>query len=394
MRTDYDVIVIGAGPGGSMAAKKSAEEGLDVLLVEKRQEIGSPVRCAEGVSKKELHKFVKPEKKWIAAEIKGAKIYSPDGTEIVMSEEMAGSEVGYVLERKIFDRHLARLAARAGAEVIVKTRATGFERENNIVRVRMMHFGEEIDYTAKLVIGADGVESKVGRWAGINTTLKLSEIESCVQYLLSGIDVDPEYCLFYLGNRVAPGGYVWVFPKGEREANVGIGVLGSKIDRRPKEYLDEFIRDAYPDGKPVEMVVGGVPVKGELETAVTDNIMLVGDAARHTDPITGGGIINAMEAGVYAGEVARIAVEKGDFSSKTLSLYDEKWKSTIGKTIARNAILKDKFVTFNDEQLNSLAKALEGVKLEDLGVTSLIRRIITKNPKLLWDIKDLFLKAK
>ncbi len=394
MKTDYDVIVIGAGPGGSMAAKKSAEEGLDVLLIEKRQEIGSPVRCAEGVSKKGLQKFVKPEKKWIAAEIRGAKIYSPDGTEIVMSEEMAGSEVGYVLERKIFDRHLARLAARAGAEVIVKTRATGFEREDDIVKVRMMHFGEEIDYTAKLIIGADGVESKVGRWAGINTTLKLSEIESCVQYLLSGIDVDPEYCLFYLGNNVAPGGYVWVFPKGEREANVGIGVLGSKIGRRPKEYLDEFIREAYPDGNPVEMVVGGVPVKGELETAVTDNIMLVGDAARHTDPITGGGIINAMEAGVYAGEVARIAVEKGDYSSKTLSLYDEKWKSTIGKTIARNAILKDKFVSFNDEQLNSLAKALEGVKLEDLGVTSLIKRIITKNPKLLWDIKDLFLRAK
>ncbi len=394
MKTDYDVIVIGAGPGGSMAARKCAEEGLDVLLIEKRQEIGSPVRCAEGVSKKGLQKFVNPQKKWIAAEIRGAKIYSPDGTEIVMSEEMAGSEVGYVLERKIFDRYLARLSARAGAEVLVKTRATGFERENDIMKVKMVHFGEQIDYTAKIIIGADGVESKVGRWAGIDTTLKLSEVESCVQYLLSGIELDPEYCLFYLGNNVAPGGYVWVFPKGEREANVGIGVLGSRVDRRPKEYLDEFIKKSYPGGKPVEMVVGGVPVKGEIETAVSDNVMLVGDAARHTDPITGGGIINAMEAGVYAGEVAGIAVEKGDYSAQTLSLYDEKWKSTIGKTIARNAILKDKFVTFTDDQLNSLAKALEGVKLEDLGVTELIRRIITKNPKLLWDIKDLFLKAR
>jgi digeranylgeranylglycerophospholipid reductase len=394
MKTDYDVIVVGAGPGGSMAAKTAAKMGLDTLLIEKRQEIGTPVRCAEGVSKNELKDLIELDERWIAADIVGAKIYAPDGTELRMSEERAGSEVGYVLERKIFDRHLARLAAREGAEVIVKTRAFGLERSNGVATLKLMHQGEIFEVSAPIIIGADGVESKVGQWAGINTSLKLNEIESCVQYLMADIDIEPEYCHFYLGNKVAPGGYVWIFPKGEREANVGIGVLASRARRTAKEYLDEFVKRTFPQGSIVEIVVGGVPVKGPIERAVSDNVMLVGDAARHTDPITGGGILNAMKAGIYAGEVAAIAIERKDYSSKTLALYDEKWKATIGKTIGRNLLIKEKFVKFSDNELNKLAHSIAKYEVEEMSVRGLMTRLILKNPKLLWDLKDVFLKAR
>ena len=389
----YDVVVIGAGPGGSLAARTAAEKGLEVLLVEKRQEIGVPVRCAEGIGKKDLQRFVEIDKKFIASEVVGAKIYAPDGTEVTLTEEMAGNEVGYVLERKIFDRHLARLAAKAGADVIVKTTAVGMERQKDgTVRVKLRRMGEEFEVETKIVIGADGVESRVGKWAGIDTTLKLDEIESCVQYLMTGIDFDPEYCHFWIGRRIAPGGYIWLFPKGNGSANVGIGVMPSLAEKTPKEYLDEFIKEKFGDeGEIIEFVAGAVPVIGEIKTAVADNVMLVGDAARHADPITGGGIANAMKAGYYAGLVAAEAVEKGDYSAKTLKKYDELWKNDFGKDLARKRKVQQKFIKMDDETLNKIMHSLAGCNLEEISIKALLKEIIKKHPKLLWDLKDLFL---
>src|SRR5512138_2367894 len=155
MSLKCDVVVIGAGPGGSMAAKTAAEAGLDVIMLEKRQEIGAPVRCAEGVGRRVLCRMVKPEPEWIAAEVKGARIYAPDGTSIVMSEDKGGNEVGYVLERKVFDRGLAMDAARAGAKVMVKTRALGLlEKDGVPCGVSAMRIGEPLQIEAPLIIGA------------------------------------------------------------------------------------------------------------------------------------------------------------------------------------------------------------------------------------------------
>nr|WP_290623603.1 MULTISPECIES: digeranylgeranylglycerophospholipid reductase [unclassified Archaeoglobus] len=387
----YDVVVIGAGPAGSMAAKTAAELGLNVLLVEKRQEIGTPVRCAEGISKENIERFFEIDKKWIAAEVTGAKIYAPDKTEVVMSEEMAGNEVGYVLERKIFDRHIARLAAKAGAEVYVKTTAVDFERKDGKVKVRLRRLGEDWEVEAKILIGADGVESKVGRRAGIIKTLRMNEVESCAQYLMTGLDIDERYTYFYLGREVAPGGYAWIFPKGNGSANVGIGVLPKMAKKPAKEYLDAFIERERIEGKIVEFVAGAVPVYGEIETAVADNIMLAGDAAYHADPITGGGIANALSAGYYAGKVAAEAVEKNNFSAEFLRRYDNLWKNDFGKKLRRNKKLQEKFLEMSDETINKLAASISGKNLKEMSVRAIVAELLKAHPKLLLDLKDLFM---
>ncbi|RLI83976.1 MAG: NAD(P)/FAD-dependent oxidoreductase [Archaeoglobales archaeon] len=382
----FDVIVVGAGPGGSIASKTCAEMGLDVLMVEKRQEIGVPVRCAEGISKDALERFVKPKRSFISREVVGAKIFAPDGTEIVLSEERAGNEVGYVLERKIFDRYLAKLASDAGAEVLVKTTAVSFEKKDDRVRVRLLRMGEEWDVETKIVIGADGVESRVAKFFGIDTTLKLNEVESCVQYLMTNIDFDPDYCHFWLGKSIAPGGYVWLFPK-RIGANVGIGVMPSLAKKTPKEYLDDFVSKKFSDGKVVEFVAGAVPVCGEIETAVSDNVMLVGDAARHADPITGGGIANAMKAGYYAGIVAFEAVKRGDFSARFLRRYDKLWKDDFGRNLARKRRLQQKLIDMDDDTLNRIFHSIPR-NIGELSVRAIVLEIFKRNPKLLWDVKD------
>jgi digeranylgeranylglycerophospholipid reductase len=392
VKSEYDVVVIGAGPAGSIAAKTAAQKGLDVLLIEKRQEIGDPVRCAEGIGKIGLRKYIEPDHRWICADVKGSRIYSPDGTMIEMSEEIAGGEVGYVLERKVFDRALAHESAKAGAEVMVKTRATDLIMENGFVKgVKVMHLGESYNIKAKIVMGADGVESKVGRWAGIDTSLKLGDLETCAQYLLSGTDIDQNYCYFHVGNEIAPGGYVWLFPKGNGLANVGIGILGSKSgEKKAIDYLNEFVKKTYPDANILEMVVGGVPVSGSIEKTIANGLMLIGDAARQTDPITGGGIINAMEAGKIAGEVAYKAISEGDVSTNTLQEYEKLWRKTIGYEIDNSLMVKNKFINFTDKELNSLAYSLENVNFTSMSLLDLLYALFKSNKKLLWDLRGLF----
>jgi len=398
MKDSYDVLVIGAGPAGSIAAKTAAEKGLDVLLIEKRQEIGDPVRCAEGVSKQYLKRHVEIDKKWICADLKGSRIYAPDGTKIEMAEEIAGGEVGYVLERKIFDRALAENAAKAGAEVRVKTRAIGLIIEDDFIKgARLMHLGKEYDVHAKIVIGADGVESKVGRWAGIDTSLKPADIETCVQYLVAGIGINQEYCEFYIGNEIAPGGYVWIFPKGEGKANVGIGILGSKMGKfkpRPVDYLNTFLEKKFPNARIVEMIFGGVPVSGSIEKTSANGLMLIGDAARQSDPVTGGGILNAMDAGKMAGEAAFAAISAGDVSLEKLEdVYEKRWRATTGHALDLSLIVKNCFIDLTDEDLNSLAHSLKDVKFERMRLLDLLHALFKANKKLLWDLRVLFKDA-
>ena len=130
MKNKYDVLVIGGGPAGALAAKTAAEKGLSACLVEKRPAIGAPVRCAEGIGKEALHEFIDPDPRWISAEMTGASIVAPDGFFMKLESEMAGNKVGYILDRKIFDRELVWKAAEAGADVAVKSRASAPIMEN------------------------------------------------------------------------------------------------------------------------------------------------------------------------------------------------------------------------------------------------------------------------
>ena len=159
---------------------------MDTILLEKKAEIGAPLRCAEGVSKSWLDEVgIEPDPTWIRADMKGAIIKSTKGTTYQLDESKAGNEVGYVLERHLFDKALARDAANAGAKIMMRTSCTGIIREEGkIVGIKAKTMGEEIEIRCKVVVAADGYESQVGRWAGIDTTLKLSDIDSC---LSSGI---------------------------------------------------------------------------------------------------------------------------------------------------------------------------------------------------------------
>jgi len=388
----YDVVVVGAGPAGSTTAKKAAEHGLDVLLIERNQEIGVPVKCAEGVSK-EIKKFVTPDKRWICAEVKGANIYSPDGTKVVMSGEKM-EEVGYVLERRLFDKFLASEAARAGAEVRVKTVAYGLIKENGYAKgVYVRGMDEDKRISARVVVGADGVESRVGRWAGIDTRLPPHNICVGAEYLMCNIEPNRDYSEFFVGSEIAPKGYAWIFPKGGDCANVGVGIGGdtSGEKHRALDYLKAFARDKFPDGKVVAEIYGAVPLSGPLNETVVDGLILVGDAARQVNPITGGGITYAMYAGEIAGDVIAEAVQENDVSKKRLAKYDTKWRKEFGKRLDTG--LKGKEFCFNlsDEDLNTLAHSIADERITELTPWALLTALIKRNPRMLLGLAKMLL---
>jgi digeranylgeranylglycerophospholipid reductase len=215
---------------------------------------------------------------------------------------------------------------------------------------------------------------------------------SCAQYLVTGIDIDPHCNDFYLGGEVAPQGYLWVFAKGERSANIGVGIPASKAKpgMRAKDYLDRFMKEHYPEGRIIECIFGGDPVSRPLPCTVADGLIIVGDAARVVDPITGGGIGNAMITGKMAAEVAAKAIAAGDTSKAALMSYDEGWRnSKMGQTLERNYRVKEYFITLSDEKMNALARSIEGINFSKITVMALLKEIIKRNPKLLLELKNL-----
>lgn len=393
MKAKYDVLVIGAGPGGSLAARTAADLGLSVGMVEKRPAVGAPVRCAEGIGKEGLAEFAKPDPCWISADLRRAEIVAPDGTSMMLESEMAGSKVGYILDRKVFDRELAWQAAEAGADVMVKTRATApILKDGRVKGAVLSSCGETRKVEADIVIAADGVESKFSRWCGIDTTVPVREIMTSAQYLMTDIDIDPYTTVFMLGNEVAPEGYLWIFPKGDRTANVGIGISGKKSGpgHRARDYLDRFVASRFPKGKTIEHIVGGVSVCKPLPCTVADGLVIAGDAARVVDPLTGGGIYNAMFTGRLAAKTAADAISCGDCSKDALRVYDSAWReSPMGKTIARNWHIKEYLIRLPDEKLNDIIHSAASLNMKEFSTLNLVRELMKRNPKLVVELAAL-----
>ena len=386
----YDVVVVGAGPAGSITAKTAAERGLDVLLIERNPEIGVPVKCGEAVSK-EIERFVDVDSRWICAVFKGTITYGPDGTKVVLSVDGV-EETGYVLERRLFDKFLAQEAVRAGAEVRVKTQAYGIIQEEGYVKgvyARSANESEDISFFADVVVGADGVESKVGRWGGIDTTLHLADVATCAQFLMCDIEFNRDYCELFFSYDIAPKGYAWIFPKGEDCANVGVGIGGdvSGGNHRAYDYLNAFVRDKFPNGKIIAEMYGAVPLSGPVYETVANGLILVGDAARHVNPITGGGILEAMQGGEIAGDVIAKAVQENNFSKRRLMEYEKRWRKEFGKVLEVGLKTKNIVLNLSSQDLNRFFHSLAGgIRIKEFSERALLKEMIKKNPRMLFSL--------
>jgi digeranylgeranylglycerophospholipid reductase len=386
IKASYDVIVIGGGPAGCLAAYAAAREGVSVLLLEKDREIGSPVRCAEAVGKDSLEKILDQpiNPLWIAATIKRFKFIAPDGTIVYPRVPMTG----YVLHRKLFDFDLARLAADAGATIITKSLVDGLLVEDGTVCGVVGRKNKDVyQIKAKIVIGADGVESRVGRWAGINTTVAMRDMETCSQMTIAALNIEDDTCMFYFSQEKFPGGYAWVFPKGKGLANVGLGIAGDQSRKGSAQArLEVFVRENFLKASILSKTIGGVPCANRLPALSGSGILLAGDAALQANPVSGGGIATAMTAGKIAGRVAAQAVKAGDVSPRFLKTYEKEWDAACGNAQKRYYRLKEGIRKLTDEQLNKTAQTVLRVPQEKQTLVKIFQTALVHQPLLLIDI--------
>ncbi len=335
---DYDVLIAGAGPAGSMTAWKLAERDIKVLMVDKKREIGVPVRCAEYIPAL-LSKEIPIPPGAIASEIKKMRVYF-DNTSYEFSTP------GYILNRSLFEKFLVTKAIKAGCTLWLNTEFIGFKDNRPIV----LKDGKEVEVGAKIIVGADGPASRLGRL--ING--RYQEYVVAYQQELPIIN-RMDYTEVYFDKKFY-GGYAWVFPK-QSSANVGVGVKVS-LERGIiiKEVYNYFVENLIKDNKilpsPLKTITGIIPVAGPAKT-VKGNILLVGDAAGQTHPITGAGIPQAIICAKSAAEAIIKALKKNNLNH--LIEYEKEWQDLYGKELTR-AIIKRRKMEAEWDNLEKIFK--------------------------------------
>ena len=385
-----DVLVIGAGPGGGNAALQSARRGLSTILIEDHPAIGTPVHCGECISEIACHNLdLDLPEHVISKRVHGIRVVFPDGTEKCLSEE------GYVLEKHLFERWIADEAVEAGASMHLGHKLSSMERleeDGRFTGWLCDGKGDEFPIRAKIVIDASGVAavcSKIVRLGDDEPLNEMGKVVAGMQYEMLEVPTDG-YLDFYIWPKYAEKGYLWMIPKCDGRANVG---LVTEDRPRAKKALEEFIDITHFKGleqvrppwkeKGSPAFGGTIPISGPFENTHHDGLMLVGDAAGFTSPLFEGGSHLALKSAVYAAKTAAAAIEEGNLSADRLSEYSRLWKDEFPPY---DKILRGKNALFDltDDEMSVMARCFPD-EMADMGINGKAMvglRLLVRRPGL------------
>ncbi len=279
--TDYDVIVVGAGPIGSTYAYKMAKQGYDVALFDLKNRIGQPLQCAGLVSTNICDTKNLP-KQFIDNKLRGANLYSPDNTTIRVEKDKT---VAYVLDRVMYDKYLFERAIDAGVTPYLGDRVLDVDIENTTIKTI------ERKYSSRIITVSSGPTCHTSK--KINPNIEDKTFMG-LQYTVKTQEQDMDYVNLSIKQDLLPG-FLWEIPTSPFTKRVGVFTGGSY--KTAENILKSYIKNTDTI---IDKHNGLIPRFNPKKRIVKNNTILLGDAAGQVKPTTGGGLISGFNCAEIA----------------------------------------------------------------------------------------------
>jgi geranylgeranyl reductase family protein len=334
-------------------ARHIASKGFSVKILEEHNQVGVPSHCAGLISVEGLERIgVKASDRFVQNAISGGKIYSPNGQCIEIRDTRPRA---YVVDRVALDQHLAEKALDAGAELVLGKKSESL----TIVDGRVIGAsGAGWSEAARLTVDAEGPSRRLVRVTGLTETkrapfLGVNTEVSC--------EIDPTIVEAWFGREIAPSFFAWVIPTSKDQVRVGLAAKG--VD--PTNLLKKFINKRFHAVPHLPLRAGQVLVDGPIKKASFPGLLIVGDAAGHVKPTTGGGVVLGGLCAVEAGRIAAHALESDDVSENSLTRYDETLRRLYGDEFRSMQTLRNLADKVSDERMNRLFRVFAEAGLSD-----------------------------
>jgi len=339
------VIVIGAGPIGTVAARCAAEAGASVLLVDRRADLDRSSPCTGLVSPRTLS-MLDVSSDCVLREIRAVTVHAPDGSTLDLASVHTKA---VVIDRNRVERELHDKARIAGVAIRLATEAVSAS-DNGIV---LRSAGGLRTVIAPIVVGADGPGGRVASWFGLSPP---ERFVCAAQAVAEARDpAPPDRVELFLGRDVAPGFFAWAVPAEGRTLRLGLGVAP---EHDPAPYLDRLLAAHYPGARILSRTGGRIPVS-PAPCAASDGVLLVGDAAGQVKPLSGGGLYPGAVCARIAGRIAAEVARPGGSGRRAALAYESEWRSAVGREIAFGRSVRRVCEMLSDRDLNAALAACD-----------------------------------
>ena len=368
MKEKHDILVVGGGPCGSYSAYTAAKLGAKVQVCEEHEEIGTPKHCAGHLNISSLRRLgVNIPHNAIENEIRGAVFTSPSGKQFKLR---CNAPVTYVVNRELFDKHLAELATKAGVQYRFKSKVQSLLSDSGSIKgVIIKGEGKKIEtLKANIVVDAEGCSSKLlmntGLY-GLKGFMMVKGVQAEVDFVEN---VEEDMVEVYLGNNIAPGFFAWIIPRKDGSAKIGLATQSGD----PRKYLRRLM-EIHPiaskklkKSRTLYTSFHPIPLNGVIPKTFSDGFLVVGDAASQVKPTTGGCVIFGLSCAKIAGQVAYEALKMKDFSEAILSRYESRCKQLIGFDLTAMLKIRRMLNSLSDSRLDRMINLCKKLSVDSV----------------------------